>query len=147
MNADMLSYVFQWGTLLQWIVVGTLFFVDAVRVHWRMRSSYKAAQSFGNGRALVLRYRMRISRWFMIGSAIGLAVGLGALFRAIALPQPPSTTRIFTAIITEGLIVMFFAFWRAKRGQIGLIKAIDARHLSQLEAAREEARQEEGDIK
>lgn len=129
MNGGFLNEVLLWGTLIQWMVISALFFADSLRVHVRTRREYAAARPLANGRALVGRYRHAISRWFVIGSGIGLILGILSVYRFIAHPQPlPQEVSIITAIVREGIVFMFFAFWRAKRLNLELYRQVDFRH-------------------
>jgi hypothetical protein len=115
-----------WATLLQWLAIAAVFFRDSIRVHMRTRRQYRTALEVGNGRVMVARIRNDISRWYILASAIALAVGLLAVYSYVFLPHPPPDTRLAGVVIREGIVVLLFAVWRTKRGNVVLYRMADA---------------------
>lgn len=127
MSAQLLAEIGVWLTVLQWMIVGVIFFYDCVRIHLRAKRQYENALETGNGRVIVAKYRLKISSAFLWGSSIALALGFLRVGQLTIDPPPVPEFRIIGSLISEGIVLMLWKFWRAKRYNVILQRVVDER--------------------
>jgi hypothetical protein len=127
MSAEQLAAIMAWATIYQWLAIASVFVFDSWRVHMRTARLLRTARAIGNGVVIIAEVRNRISWWYIIGSMLALALGFLGAYSASSLEAPPPDTRIVGAVIREGIVIMLFAFWRTKRGNVRLFRLMDQR--------------------
>lgn len=121
-----------WVTVVQWMIIGLIFFYDCLRIHWRAIRQYKNALEAGNGRVIVAKYRLKISSAFLWGSSIALILGLLRVGQLSIDPPPVPEFRVVGALISEGIVLMLWKFWRAKRYNVILQRVVDQRSAEEM---------------
>lgn len=123
-----------WLSTALWVAVSALALRDAA-AEWReTRKEYLEALPFGNGKALVGRYRYRIATWFLVAFSLATVIGIIAVLGNIfAMPEQADTTLV-SAILRYLLDFTLYAFWRAKRGNRAMRREVERRQKS-VEAA------------
>jgi hypothetical protein len=83
-------------------------------------SCLSGAPDSANGRKIVAKGRLAISKWFLAGSLLGLLTGIMGALR-LTIDDLNSPLAMMTGASTRVVIVvMFFCFWRAKRTNVRL---------------------------
>lgn len=106
-----------WFVLAEWLLIATAFAIDTWRVYWRSQSMYATAREMdGLDLTDAARTRRSIQRWYIVVAHGALLIGVLAVYRNIFLHDGLAVdTRIFSAVLQQILIGVFFGFWRTER--------------------------------
>jgi hypothetical protein len=111
-----MAAVLHWFVLGQWLMLGLVFCIDSWRGFFRANLMYQKAQEWDGGGLLDIAGTRRAKQvWYIIGSHLAFFLGLLSLYQIFFLAPAPPETRVFNSVIREGVVFMFFAFWRTER--------------------------------
>lgn len=122
-----------WASIALWLNIACAFFVLAVVVHAKTRALLRAALAVGNGKVRVARRRIYISRWYLLGSGLAVALGLLSAYSAAYLPSPPPDTRAVGALVRVGICAMLFSFLMTKVENLKTFRDFDQKQADRIE--------------
>lgn len=105
-----------WLTTGTWLAIATPLLRDSYLEYREDEAELEMAREWGDPIKLVIaETRFGRARWFLMGSTLGFATGLGAVLRNLKMKGADRVTQGMTSVLSFLLIFMFLAFWRAKR--------------------------------
>lgn len=119
------SYFNLYLATILWFMIATAAMVDSWRMHASTKDVWKMAQGLTNGRRIMAKGRYDVSWWFLAGFIVSWLIGLAAMASLFAVTPPRPDTTFYTFLLRYMLIFVIFAFWRAKRVNLRIVRELD----------------------
>jgi hypothetical protein len=82
-----------WLTTGTWLAIATLFLWDSYLEYRQDEAELKVAREWGDPiKVLIAETRFGRARWFLIGSSLGFATGVGAVLRNVKMKDADKAT-------------------------------------------------------